>query len=74
MHGFGTNKEFMKMQTEILRKDLQSIAELYYVDAPYLVPLSIIDDPKVVKNIVGKPYSWFNFLTNGKKQITQTKR
>ena len=66
MHGFGTNKEFMKMQTEILRKDLQSIAELIYVNAPYEVPLAIIDDPKVAKNIVGKPYSWFNNLTNGK--------
>lgn len=26
MHGFGTNKEFMRMQTEILRKDLEPIA------------------------------------------------
>ena len=35
MHGWGTNKQFMKMQTEILRKDLEPIAELIYIDAPH---------------------------------------
>lgn len=53
------------MQTEILRKDLEHIAELIYVNAPYEVPIAIIDDPKVAKNIMGKPYSWFNPLTSG---------
>ncbi len=59
MHGFGTNKEFMRMQTEILRKDLEEIAELIYVDGPYEVPLDFISDPKVLNNLKGSPRSRF---------------
>lgn len=74
MHGFGTNKEFMKMQTEILRKDLEALAEFIFVDGPVQVPLAMILDPKVIKNIQGKPYSWFDFRKTRTFKPTQTKR
>ena len=52
------------MQTEILRKDLDQIAELIYVDGPFEVPLDFIIDPKVLNNIKGAPRSWFEFGTS----------
>ena len=50
----------MKMQTEVLRKDLEQIAEFIFVNGPDEVPLDLIGDPKVIKNIKGAPYSWFD--------------
>ena len=38
LHGYGTNKEFMIMQTQAIRKDFEKIAEFIYVDGPYVVP------------------------------------
>ena len=51
----------MKKQTAILRQDLKEIVEFIYVDGPYQFPLDMIRDPRVLKNLVGKPYSWFDF-------------
>lgn len=51
----------MKMQTEVLRKDLENMAEFIYVDAPVLCPKSLITDPKVLNNLVAPPRSWFDW-------------
>jgi hypothetical protein len=37
------------------------MAEFIFVDAPYIVPMEFINDPKVVNNIVGLPRSWTDF-------------
>ena len=58
MHGWGTNKDFMKMQTEILRRDLDSMTEFIFVDGPFELPLEMVGDPKVTKNLKGKAYAW----------------
>lgn len=39
LHGYGTNKEFMKMQTQAFTRDFSDIAEFIFVDGPYIVPL-----------------------------------
>lgn len=66
MHGYGTNAEFMKMQTDALRKDVGELAEFIFVNGPNVIPLETINDPKVVKNIVGNAYSWYDFKTRRK--------
>ena len=49
----------MEMQTAILRKDLENQAEFIFVNGPYEIPKLIINDPKVINNIKGKPYAWY---------------
>jgi hypothetical protein len=61
MHGFVTNKEFMKKQTEFLRKDLDNIAEFIFVDGPFEVPNDMIRDDRVTRNLVGPPRSWIKY-------------
>jgi hypothetical protein len=61
LHGFGTNKEFMKMQTQALTKDFEEIAEFIFVDGPIIVPIEFVRDPKVINNLQAPPRSWADF-------------
>lgn len=63
LHGFGTNKEFMKMQTQAFRKDFEDIAQFIFVDAPHIVPMQFILDPKVLRNLEAPPRSWTYWKT-----------
>lgn len=58
LHGYGTNKEFMKMQTQAFRRDFEDIAEFIFVDAPNIMPIKFVTDPKVIKNLEAPPRSW----------------
>jgi hypothetical protein len=58
LHGFGTNKEFMKMQTTIFRKDYEHIADFIFLDAPYIVPYVMVTDIKVIERLETPPRSW----------------
>ncbi|KAI8852647.1 serine hydrolase FSH [Chytridium lagenaria] len=40
LHGYTQNSDVFRARTAILRKDLASIAELVYIDAPHIVPAS----------------------------------
>lgn len=60
MHGFGTSKEFMQMQTKDVVTELADIAEFYFINGPTLVPRNIVFDPVVFKYLKGPPRSWFN--------------
>lgn len=74
LHGYGTNKEFMKMQTQAFRKDFEDLAEFIFVDAPYLVPLRFVLDPKVLKNLEAPPRSWTYSQTGRTYPLRQIKQ
>jgi hypothetical protein len=61
MHGFGTNKEFMAMQTQALAKELEDLVELIHIDGPYIVPQDLVFDRVVFKYLKGPPRTWFGW-------------
>ena len=48
----------MKMQTQAFRRDFEDIAEFIFVDAPNVMPIRFVTDPKVIKNLEAPPRSW----------------
>lgn len=46
------------MQTQAFRRDFEDMAEFIFVDAPNIVPIKFITDPKVIKNLEAPPRSW----------------
>lgn len=74
LHGFGTNKEFMKMQTQAFRKDFEDMSEFIFVDAPYIVPIQFVLDPKVLRNLEGPPRSWIYWKTGRNYFVIKTKQ
>jgi hypothetical protein len=60
MHGFGTNKEFMKMQSKAVANELSHLAEFYYADGPNIIHNDLVFDKAVFKYLKGSPRSWFN--------------
>ena len=72
MHGFGTSKEFMQMQTKDIVTELADIAEFYFIDGPTIVPRNIVFDSVVFKYLKGSPRSWFD--KRSITRLTQSKR
>ena len=71
MHGFATNKDFMKMQMESLRRDLDLIADLIFVDSPFVIPSNFVIKDEVQKNIDGVPRSWSTYKIVSKLVLMQ---
>lgn len=46
------------MQTQAFIKDFEDMVDFIFVDAPNIVPLKFITDPKVLKNLEAPPRSW----------------
>lgn len=60
LHGFGTNKEFMQMQTKAIAAELEELAEFIHIDAPYVVPQELVFDRVVFKYLKGPPRTWLS--------------
>lgn len=78
MHGFGTNKEFMKMQAGLIEAQLKELAEFIFIDGPVVVPKDVVFDSNVFKHLKGHTRSWFginlsNNLLKKLKQVVQNK-
>jgi hypothetical protein len=51
----------MKMQTQGFRKDFEDLVDFYFVDAPNIIPIQFVTDPKVINNLEAPPRSWANW-------------
>ena len=73
LHGYGTNKEFMKMQTNLFCKDFILNVDFVFVDGPVVVTNDLVNDPKVIKNLEAPPRSWINWQNYCNFNLRQTK-
>ena len=73
LHGYGTNKEFMKMQTNLFCKDFILNVDFVFVDGPIEVSNDLVNDPKVINNLEAPPRSWFDWRCACKVIFRQTR-